>query len=641
MNTPYRTILIVACSLALSGASLFASVNDFARSDIANFNGHEGVTFVRFSSGGTPHGFAFAFDLSKGYRLRAWLGDNGTNNANRATVGEMAEQMCTAGLAPIAGINGDYFRTDTNIARPTGLTIAESRIVHGGWSAGDSTDYCYLAALGDGNLYHGRLDCAAGYPGGDPTASWQVNALGRKIRNAIRTNYCNYPVKAGEINPEGNLTGGEDFPTTIGNVADGSQPRVNYYHTLVGIGTNEVGVATNLVLWTADTTIGKPDAYRLMTGLGCNEVGELDGGGSSQLWAEAGEDAVFRGATTAHGGHVMKPRDTNPVRAVANGIFVLPPTAANPVVVSGANRYPDLDEALLAYTQYARDTLAIEGSAAVSSTNAVGSRSFTMPNPADAASIRSVAEPGWVGEAVATSAVGLYAIGWTTNAVFGIPWFSADAGGAGGSPVVAGGAWVPGREGLPAQVEGAWRIGTEDAVFAADEPRGGIVRVEISLSPVSGHLPGELPSLLAEAALRGDRAAITTVEEDDGSLSLRGLALVDGAPEWVELDGVRVDAARPEGSPYLLAAEFDLAGETPCVSYLAQIADGRQQGFVRLRFATGEAWLLCPGFPPRPEGEPPQLAGVIRFSGAADVFSLRGVCAGKAPHSKATVISVW
>lgn len=39
MNTPYRTILIVACSLALSGASLFASVNDFARSDIANFNG--------------------------------------------------------------------------------------------------------------------------------------------------------------------------------------------------------------------------------------------------------------------------------------------------------------------------------------------------------------------------------------------------------------------------------------------------------------------------------------------------------------------------------------------------------------------------------------------------------------------------
>ena len=64
------------------------------------------------------------------------------------------------------------------------------------------------------------------------------------------------------------------------------------------------------------------------------------------MWAESGPDAVFRGATTAHGGYVMKPRDTSP-RKVGNGIFVLrPDPRPQTVEVATGNFYTTLEEAL-------------------------------------------------------------------------------------------------------------------------------------------------------------------------------------------------------------------------------------------------------------------------------------------------------
>ncbi len=607
---------IAALALVLSAR---ADTSDFTRTVTENYNGHEGVTFVRCAKSGTPRGFAFAFDLSKGYRLRAWLGDTGAKNAERATVGEMAEALAAAESAvPIAGINGDYFRTDSDIARPGGLVIADSSLVHGGWSVSNSTDYCYIAGLGDGNVYHGKLDCAAGYPGGDPSTSWQVNALGKKVRNAVRTNYQNYPVRAGTINPVGggNSVDGYVFSTTIGNY----QSRNSYWRTLVGIGTNAVGVATNLVLFTSDGSAGfaDVDAYQLMIDLGCNEVGELDGGGSAQMWAEAGADAVFRGTTTTHGGYVMRPRDTNPIRAIATGIFVLPPAAKpDPVEVASGNTYPDFDEALLAICS--RDAVSIHARTTVTSTNAIGSRTFALTDPAEARLIRSRAEPSLACEAVAVGD-GLYRLGWTTNAFFSVPWFSATA----ATGKTYGGAWTT----APTLSGGTWQVRPDaDAVFAAQESRGGVVRVEIAFAPDCGCLPSKLPSLLAKAVAQGERAAIATVEEDDGSISLCGLALVDGEPAWVPLRG-QTFASGTSTCLAIAAAEFDFSGETPMVSYLS--SEG-SSSLCRLTFSNGAAWLPA-------IGTGPTLAGNGWLTGYADVSSLIGTSAGKAISREATLI---
>ena len=596
-----------------------AATSDFTATFVPNWNGREGVTFVRYDSKDSSrvYGSAFVFDLSKGYRLRTWLGDTNADGANRATLGAMAETIyAEGGVAPIAGINGDYFNMDYDVARPTGMTISNSRRVHGGWSNGDSTDYCYLAELGDHNLYHGRLDCAAGYPGGDPTQSWQVNALGRKVRNAVRTNYQNYPVRAGAINPigGGSSADGYDFSTTIGNY----QSRNYYYRTLIGIGTNAVGVATNLVLFSntiydgvlgiGDSPFRDVDAYQMMIDLGCNEVGELDGGGSASIWSEScpSLNNFFRGGTTAHGGYVNAYRDSSP-RAIANGIFVMPaPSAPDTVVVRGVNTYPDFDEALFAVVQ--SDPLAITGEAAISSTNAAAGRVFSFTNTADAAKIHSVAEPGYVGEAIAAATAGRYTLAWTTNAPpLYSTWFTADS----ASNAIKGGRWrqVAVRSG------GCWPIRPDSpGIFEAYSSRDGRPRIETTLSPYGGYLPSKLPGLLAAAVARGDRAALVAVEEDDGSLSLRGLALVNGAPAWVALTG----GASPPGEPRRFAAEFDFSGETPMVSYLASTGgSGESPVLSRLRFSTGAVWLPATGF-----GE--SLAGGVAISGSAAVSALRG-----------------
>ena len=713
----------VTFAAVLAAASATAAVSDFTRTEVTDWNGREGVTFVRWSKGGTPRGFAFAFDLAKGYRFRAWHGAANTNGTGAATIGNMAETMAAAGEATIAGINGDYFdNTGIAVSHTSGMTISDSRVAFPGWNASPSTAFCYIAGLADGNLHHGKVDCMPGYEGGNPAAPWLVNVGGRHIRNAVRTNYQNYPVRAGAINPVGggNSTSGYDFSTTIGNY----QSRNYYWRTLVGIGTNAVGVATNLVLFTSDPSGsgGFPDvdAYRMMIDLGCNEVGELDGGGSATMWAEAGPDAVFLGATTAHGGYVMKPRDTSP-RKVGNGIFVLPPDPRPQTVeVATGNFYTTLGEALDARAPNEYVTI----HAATVASDAVLGRAFRLRNASTAASlVRCATNSLLVGEAVAASdgitlrwtpgvsLVGATAVpgydlsngvatvtvslagaavipdgtkvrmtvsdtkgnirgtadlpcptagdyAFNTASIPGLnltgnfdyslsfslvdaggaslplaadavcdlrlasyaPWFSADiiAG------TTTGGTWIaaPGSAGiLPAASRASSpRPYSGSATFAADEPRDGVVRVEIALENDSGFDEDSLPALLATCAEAGARAALLQVlsATDDETCSWRGLVVENGVLAWKPLYGF----SPPAGQPRRAFAEIDLSGTSPRVSYLAGGVGG-SPAIVRLRSSSGATWFPTPG-----SGS--SCAGRVTLHGTGLVAALDGTSLDKA-----------
>ncbi|MBQ6924253.1 MAG: phosphodiester glycosidase family protein [Kiritimatiellae bacterium] len=713
----------VTFAAVLAAASATAAVSDFTRTEVSDWNGREGVTFVRWSKGGTPRGFAFAFDLAKGYRFRAWHGAANTNGTGTATIGNMAETMAAAGEAPLAGINGDYFdNTGIAVSHTSGMTISDSRVSFPGWNASPSTAFCYIAGLADGNLHHGKVDCMPGYEGGNPAASWLVNVGGRHIRNAVRTNYQNYPVRAGAINPVGggNSTSGYDFSTTIGNY----QSRNYYWRTLVGIGTNAVGVATNLVLFTSDPSGsgGFPDvdAYRMMIDLGCNEVGELDGGGSATMWAEAGSDAVFLGATTAHGGYVMKPRDTSP-RKVGNGIFVLPPDPRPQTVeVATGNFYTTLEEALDARAP--NEYVSIH--AATVASDAVLGRAFRLRNASTAASlVRCATNSVLVGEAVAVSdgislrwtpgvslvgaasapgydltngvatvtvslagaaeipdgtkvrmtvsdtkgnirgtadlpcpTAGDYAfntasipgLNLTGNFDYALSFSLVDAGGASlplaadavcdlrlasyapwfSADIIAGtttgGTWIaaPGSAGiLPAASRASSpRPYSGFATFAADEPRDGVVRVEIALENDSGFDEDSLPALLATCAEAGARAALLQVlsATDDETCSWRGLVVENGALAWKPLYGF----SPPAGQPRRAFAEIDLSGTSPRVSYLAGGVGG-SPAIVRLRSSSGATWFPAPG-----SGS--SCAGRVTLHGTGLVAALDGTSLDKA-----------
>ena len=217
------------CSLAAALSFIVlqstAAVSGFTRTVVSTkLNGWEGVQFIKWTKGSgssAGRGWAVRVDLSKGYRIRTQLGDA---NGNKATVGTMAETVFNAeGIAPIMGMNADYFDTGSIAARPTGLVITDDVLASRGWPYDSAPEMCYIMQTADGNLVHSKLLRNAALPKGCPTASWQVSAPnGKKIRQAVRTNYCNYPVKGGKINPVGGSTGGATFPTTIGNNA-GSQ----------------------------------------------------------------------------------------------------------------------------------------------------------------------------------------------------------------------------------------------------------------------------------------------------------------------------------------------------------------------------------------------------------------------------------
>ena len=184
-------------------------------------------------------------------------------------------------------------------------------------------------------------------------------------------------------------------------------------------------------------------------------------------------------------------------------------------------------------------------------------------------------------------------------------WFAADA----VTDTATGGVW----RAKPPLGGGAYAIvpGTP-AVFAATVPQRAGPRVEAEFVQ-DGALPvAWLDALLADAVARKVRARIVAVDDGGEELSWRGLALVDGAPAWVRLEG-----AVPEpDTPCRVAAEFDFSGPVPLVSYLAG-GSGVSPVLSRLQTASGDTW-----FPATGSGA--ILSGRVEVSGSGDLFALEG-----------------
>lgn len=144
---------------ALVSLQLSAAVSDFTRTVVSTkLNGWEGVQFIKWEKSGiTDAGRAWAvkFDLAKGFRLRTQLGDA---EHNKATVGTMAECVTDAeGVAPIMGMNADYFDVNVSYARPTGLVITDDALATAGWPYDSAPEMCYIMQTADGNLVHSKL----------------------------------------------------------------------------------------------------------------------------------------------------------------------------------------------------------------------------------------------------------------------------------------------------------------------------------------------------------------------------------------------------------------------------------------------------------------------------------------------------
>ena len=226
---------------------------------------------------------------------------------------------------------------------------------------------------GDRRYAHGKPVRTDGKTSGFVAHGYDlVTADGRKIRNAVRTNWCNYPVKEGQINPvnENYATVGK-VEGTIGNY----QSRTQYPRVMIGYGTNEVDGAQHEIVAMfvndgrqADWSYGVTDvdAAQMMIDEGCWEVGEFDGGGSAAFWAASGPDSVYPRDTTANGGYLNLPSDGYP-RKDANGIFMLAPTDAPATVTIGANWYYDLDEALWAVAP--GETITVTNATTLTGTN--------------------------------------------------------------------------------------------------------------------------------------------------------------------------------------------------------------------------------------------------------------------------------
>ena len=184
-------------------------------------------------------------------------------------------------------------------------------------------------------------------------------------------------------------------------------------------------------------------------------------------------------------------------------------------------------------------------------------------------------------------------------------WFAADA----ATDTATGGVW----RAKPPLLSGAYDLRTSGAaVFAATVPQRAGPRVEAEFVQ-DGALPAEwLDNLLVDAVTNGVRARIVAVDDGGGELSWRGLALVDGTPAWVRLEG----AAPEPGTPCRVAAEFDFSGDTPLVSYLVG-GSGVSPVLSRLQTASGDTW-----FPAAGSGT--SLAGRVEVSGSGDLFALEG-----------------
>ena len=400
-----RNRLIYALAMAMAAGCAWGAVSDYVRTEIPNYNGHEGCTLVTYvkppTAEKTGRAWIMKFDMTKGYRLRTYFGNG---QGGRASIGTMGENLVAEGERPICGTNADYFYTASNMAYSTGMTIMNSRMVYPGFNNANPATHYFFMETGDRRYAHGKPVRTDGKTSGFVAHGYDlVTADGRKIRNAVRTNWCNYPVKEGQINPVNTAydTVGK-VEGTIGNY----QSRTQYPRVMIGYGTNEVDGAQHEIVAMfvndgrqADWSYGVTDvdAAQMMIDEGCWEVGEFDGGGSAAFWAASGPDSVYPRDTTANGGYLNLPSDGYP-RKDANGIFMLAPTDAPATVTIGANWYYDLDEALWAVAP--GETITVTNATTLAGTNEFFA-SCTIASTAEVPSATPIACPAGTALSVA------------------------------------------------------------------------------------------------------------------------------------------------------------------------------------------------------------------------------------------------
>lgn len=559
--TRHMPRLCVLLAVLAASYTLLAALEDFERTEIANYNGNEGLTLVTYygvwGNSHTGRAWIVKADLSYGYRITTRCGDK---KGKRATVGAIAEEMLADGVEkPLCGINADYFFMKENynqgpnsesMAVPVGFCISDSRLAHPGgehfdskWNAPWVPGRWFFMETADHQLVHAVPDATGpmsnetfyvdGY-GREITAhrpiySWSMTVGGKKIRNAVQTGWCNYPVRNGQI-------------YIIGN----GQDRKQYPRVMVGIGKNALGhdqVAFFLndgrhAEWSYGVT--DEDGANMMIAEGCTDVGEFDGGGSAQMWAAAGADSVFPRDTTANGGYLNR-ADGSSLRKDATAIFILKPRKHCDDWEVGGFCYETEAEARLAAAE---------------------------------------------GEEVRYR--------WTerTSDAHYREWFA--------------GEWPKGS------VRGGDWTETEftNLVFTAAAGRPAQRARLVTAATFSGFADeSALAARLDEFAAGGSypHGAAVIVEGESGAV-WRGLVRERGTVRWKPLIG-----AASLKTPYLVVMDLDLKGVCPRIRYLVS-TDGVD--FTILHDDEGESWFDC-------AAESMKLDGIVRILGAGEVRNLR------------------
>ena len=68
----------LAAMAAIFAADCAAAVQGYERSETSAYNGHAGASLIKYSKGNAK-AYLFRFDLSKGFRIRIWLGESNLN----------------------------------------------------------------------------------------------------------------------------------------------------------------------------------------------------------------------------------------------------------------------------------------------------------------------------------------------------------------------------------------------------------------------------------------------------------------------------------------------------------------------------------------------------------------------------------
>lgn len=331
-----------ALMASVVAGSASAEVSDYVRTETKNYLNHSGcslVTYVKSSGASLGRVWILKFDMTKGYRFRAFHGDG---NGVRSTVATMADSLSKMGETPICGMNGDYFYADsTTVPNSFACTVSASKLMYPGvenfgieksFSGSTGSMKRFFIETADGEFHHAEMGKTAYMTGVKPAHSYDLTYDGKKVRNAIHTCLFNYPVKDGKLGDMGHY-----------------QARSNYPRSQIGLGTNEVGNTMiafcvndgRQLTWSNSVT--DEETAQMLINEGCREVGEFDGGGSAQLWVNGCEPAK-----SAYPNYINKPSDGSP-RKVANGVFILAPR--NDVATTakiGDYEYETLDEAMFA-----------------------------------------------------------------------------------------------------------------------------------------------------------------------------------------------------------------------------------------------------------------------------------------------------